>query len=649
MNSQSRTLDPRKLTAQEWLLPLGTGGYAMGCISGAHSRSYHALFVAGLAPPLDRLRLLSHFDVEIEMVDGLRHELACHLYGEGVVHPHGARFLNTFSLKSGRPSWCWSGPGFEFALNLEPRDGGLDLIWSCSASSVRQILLRPYFGLRSHHGGESLEPHCEHLGDESWIRFGAEGGDLCLWHGLEVRTERHVYRNFFLPREKERGLACHEDLTTPFFLLWSPRAQEDAMTLSLRLAHRAKARKPMSPAVRKPPTRVQEWLQAAALGFLITSPESGEPGIIAGYPWFNEWGRDTMIALPGMVAAAEDTALAGRILRRWTESLKGGLLPNRLAEDERACSYNSADAPLWYLMQVERCIRSSGPDEKLMAGALEVVEACRQGTDYGIHVDAESGLLMAGDAGTQLTWMDACHEGECFTPRHGACVELNALFYRGLRFVAEQVEGALGRELEKTADRLRRAFRRNFITEEGLLRDCLSDPVLRLRPNGIMAVAWGLDLVPRRVARAVLDAAARELVTPVGLRSLSPQDPDYRGQYRGGPGERDRAYHQGSVWMWLLGPWLEAELRLSSDRNRTLRWAEERLGLALATLRTGCLGYLGELFEGDAPHRDCGAPAQAWSVCEIYRLIDDWKLSWNRLEELVSLPASFSPDFFFAE
>jgi predicted glycogen debranching enzyme len=372
-------------------------------------------------------------------------------------------------------------------------------------------------------------------------------------------------------------------------------------------------------------------LTAAADQFIVTRAD-GKPTVIAGYPWFTDWGRDTMIALPGLLLARGLLNDARQVLRGFLHHVNQGLIPNRFPDRGEQPEYNTVDATLWMFQAVHAYLQAGADSnflrDEFYPAAKSILLWHRRGTHHGIRVDESDGLLIAGGEGTQLTWMDAKVDGRVITPRHGKPVEVNALYYNALKLM-EQWARSLN-EMEdaaaygRDAAVVQKSFESAFWNEE---RRCLYDvltptgPDSRLRPNQIFAVSLPFPLLSPTRRVAVVRAVEAALLTPFGLRTLAPSDPGYAPRYRGGPAERDGAYHQGAVWPWLLGPYIRAYLRAfgSNPQNVThcrglLRALKEHLGDA-------CLGTISEIFEAEPPHRPVGAPAQAWSVAELMQLL----------------------------
>jgi predicted glycogen debranching enzyme len=381
-------------------------------------------------------------------------------------------------------------------------------------------------------------------------------------------------------------------------------------------------------------------LLLAADQFIVRRPTATDPegrSIIAGYHWFGDWGRDTMIALPGLTLATGRPEVAASILRTYAQFVDQGMLPNRFPDEGETPEYNTVDATLWYFIALAEYLDAT--DDRALLGELypvlaDIVSWHRRGTRYNIHMDEEDGLLYAGEAGVQLTWMDAKVDDWVVTPRIGKPVEINALWYNALR-IMEQFARQLGEDAETyadLADRVERGFERFWNTPLGYCYDVLDTPDMSwpqvlnhdgsLRPNQLLAVSLPHSPLTAEQQRSIVDACARHLVTAHGLRSLSPDDKAFIGQYAGDRRKRDGAYHQGTVWAWLIGPFVNAHLRVYGDRKA----ARSYLLPLLKNLVDHGIGTISEIFEGDPPFAPRGCIAQAWSVAEFLRV-------WQLLQE----------------
>jgi predicted glycogen debranching enzyme len=468
------------------------------------------------------------------------------------------------------------------------------------------------------------------LSATAWLTLTCDGGRF------EPDSDWH-YR-FFLSEEADRGFDAVEDLYRPGHLRITLHPGKEVVfharfgqgsdttvpgdpTLEAELTRR---RALLQQARVEPETRAAQ-LVLAADQFLVRRGEQ-QTTIIAGYPWFADWGRDSMVALPGLTLATGRRAETRSILLDWSTWLKDGLLPNRFPDQGEAPEYNSADASLWFIYAAERYIAVTSDlstQRRLFTSLTDIVEHYLQGTLFGIGVDPDDHLLRAGAPGLQLTWMDAKVDDWVVTPRRGKAVELNALWYNALR-VLERWSAKVGGEQKRyagLADACAAAFNRRFwYAEGGYLFDVVDgengdDP--SLRPNQVLALSLPFPVLSPERRLAVLDQVAAALLTPVGLRTLAQRDPAYRGTYAGDARTRDSAYHQGTVWPWLLGPYLTAHLRVVNNRA----YVQAVLDTFFAHLPEAGVGSVSEIFDGDAPHAPRGCFAQAWSVGELLRVL----------------------------
>jgi 4-alpha-glucanotransferase len=656
---------------REWWLANGRGAYAAGTVALSLTRRYHGLLVAPLEPPLGRHLVLAKADATL--AEGDREwPLFTNRWSDGTVAPAGHVHIESFRLEGRLPVWrfalgearieqrIWLEPGAStvyVAWRLDPRaegDGGRGL-------SMRVNLLA---NDRDHHWNTRaghFEPAIEET--PAGVRASlASGHRLTLAAaGGAIRAARTWYQNFGLVVEADRGLDpvdnhlcvaqaelglapgrwvgvvasvetdCHVDLEA---------ALSRALARERALLERAEAGEP---ALAEAPDWVRQ-LALAADSFLFARPLPEVPdgeSVIAGYPWFGDWGRDTMIALPGLALVAGRPESARRILETFARFVDRGMLPNVFPGAGERAEYNSVDAALWYPEAWRAYLEATG-DRASVEAALPVLEDIvrwhLEGTRYGVAVDPADGLLRAGEPGVQLTWMDAKVGEWVVTPRIGKPVEINALWFNALCVLADLLAGA-GRggehDYRALAERVRRGFERFAKPDRSGLYDVIDGPNgddTSVRPNQLFAVSLPHSPLDPPLRAAVLRQCARDLLTSYGLRSLSPDHPDYRPHYRGGVWERDGAYHQGTVWAWLLGPYALAEYRLHGDPVR----AQARLEPIADHLVDAGLGTVSEIFEGAPPHRPCGAPSQAWSVACVLE-------AWVRLERARRAPTPPPP------
>ncbi|MEZ5566016.1 MAG: amylo-alpha-1,6-glucosidase [Gammaproteobacteria bacterium] len=646
---------------REWLVSNGLGSYAAGTVSGAATRRYHGLLIAALEPPVARTVLVAGLDVFVDY-QGSSHPLWAHEYGGTTAVPDGSRHTEAFMLHGGMPVWT-------FAIG----DARLtQIIWMGrevdttyvrfrleSASGPLRLRLSPLCTWRDFHAESRGERDMTVSPVPDGVQVDAAAGTrsyrlLCAEGSCESRGD--WYWNFHHRLEAQRGLDSHEDLFRPCEFqidlgvgatatLICTAEPGDRLPTDPQLAldaDRHRRARILLPVVREP-----GWVRQLVLAadqFIVrrgtpdndhadTGSKAGAT-VIAGYPWFGDWGRDTMIALPGLTLHTGRAAVAAQVLRTFAEYISEGMLPNRFPDDASPPEYNTADATLWCFAAIDACQAASGDTtlvSDLWPKLVDIVDWHLRGTRHGIGVDPDDGLLRAGEPGVQLTWMDAKTNDQVVTPRIGKPVEINALWHHALRVMARlgeiENEPALARHYQGLADRVRDSFVQRFWFEEGgYLYDVVDGPDgndASLRPNQILAVSLDANLLDPAMATSVVAVCQRELLTPMGLRTLAAGDPHYRGTYSGGPQERDATYHQGTVWPWLLGPFALAHYRVHGQRA----FVQAILAGIGTHLAEACVGTVSEIFDGDAPHRPRGCCAQAWSVAEVLRA---WFVSRER-------------------
>jgi predicted glycogen debranching enzyme len=638
---------------REWLVTNGLGGYASGTICGINTRRYHGLLVAALIPPVERTVLVGG-SVDWATYDGRRYPLCTHEYGDGTVDPRGFVHLESFALEGTLPVWT-----FALADALVERrvwmTHGANTTWvtyrllrgNCDLA-IDVTPLVTYRGFHSLSHGGSWQPAITPLHGEGIEIRAFEGAvPFRVLVGAASYTPIGAwFWNFLHRAESERGLDDRSDLFAPgkfsrqlragevatFILTTESQSATDAERALHAEQQRQRALLEQAAATTADPV-VQQLVLAADQFVAERTDRDNQPGktIIAGYHWFNDWGRDTMIALPGLTLSTGRAREAANILRTFAGYVDQGMLPNNFPDESGALpGFNTVDATLWYVQAIAAYEQATGDPtlvDELLPLLRSILDWHVRGTRYGIGMDPNDGLLRAGEPGVQLTWMDAKVNDWVVTPRIGKPVEINALWYNALRtvgaFLETRADAAAAADYQALAQRARAAFLQRFWHPEvGYLADVVDGPDgddLALRPNQILSVSLPFPLVSSAEAAAVLDAVGRALFTGLGLRSLSPDDPAYRGDYGGDQVQRDGAYHQGPVWTWLIGAYTEAHFRVHRDRSA-----------ALALLRSfehhlcdAGLGSVSEILEGNAPHLPRGCIAQAWGVAEVLRV---WRL-----------------------
>lgn len=646
---------------REWLVTNGIGGFACGTVAGALTRRYHGLLIAALRPPLGRTLLVSKIDEAVTVGDQTV-SLATNVWKTGVAEPAGCRLLHGFDVTLGVPAWHFVRGGCRIIKRVWMERGrNTTYVRYEHAEGRAEVVLTCKFlvNCRDYHSLARVDPRewsvCEEAGGlraqapgaAASIRIQCDRNDQSRWN-----AEKIAYRDYALEAERERGLdyledhlwagTCRVGLRPGASITFALSADRDAPTLLdgaaalERHIQAARGRLEMweSRAGGRldaaPPEIAQ--LVLAADSFVVARARGAESGhtIIAGYPWFTDWGRDTMIALPGLTICTGRFDVAREILRTWSRYVDGGMIPNRFPDDGATPDYNAADAGLWYLWAIDQYVRATNDLETLrdlFPTVCAIVDATRRGTRHNIRVHSD-GLVYAGEPGVNLTWMDARIGERVVTPRTGKPVELSALWYDALRNAARHADrlGLPAEEFKRQAEQTQAGFARFWNPRRGCCHDVLDGPDgddSALRPNQIFAVSLAHSPLTSSQQRRVLASCAKELWTPFGLRSLAPGEPGYCGVYRGDPVARDEAYHQGTVWGWLLGPFVLAEFRVHRDRSR----ARELLLPMLRQLREHGIGTLSEIFDADAPHTPRGCIAQAWTVGEILRA---WQLTQRR-------------------
>jgi predicted glycogen debranching enzyme len=655
-----------RATGYEWLETNGLGGWASSTAVGAHTRRYHGLLVAATAPPVGRMVLLSRLDETVLTATG-RCELAANQY-PGTVHPRGFEHLERFR-RALFPSFEYACGGVRLRKTVAAVNGENTtlVLYEVLAAPGRFLLeLRPFFAGRDYHAVGRANPYVHRDADFARGTLAYQSYDgvprvFLRVPGSAYRPAPDWYHDFVYARERERGLEDREDLFTPGALavelapgarlgVIASTADPAGWTAFDLLAVERRRREAVVAAFGNPDPLCRA-LCLAADAFVVRRGE-GLRTVIAGYHWFSDWGRDTMVALPGLCLVTRRFDEARSILRAFARAVSQGMLPNRFPDRGEPPEYNTVDAALWFFVAVWRYVEASG-DETFVRHELtpvleEILAWHDRGTRHGIHVEAD-GLLAGGESGMQLTWMDARVGDQVVTPRIGKPVEVAALWANALWILGQLVARA-GRRVEAGALRRRaRAARQRFAevfwnADTGYLYDCIDGEGrdASLRPNQIFALALPFPLLGGERAESVLRTVEAKLLTPRGLRTLAADDPRYRGICAGSAAERDAAYHQGTVWPWLLGPYLTALVRLRGEAGRA-KGRELLAGFAPHLGEAG-LGTVSEIFDGDAPHAPRGAIAQAWSVAELLRAaVEDLRLGTERDPAATTVPAHPAP------
>ncbi len=648
-------MNPRYNLNAEWLEADGLGGFASGTVSGVRTRRYHALLLPATRPPTGRVTLVNGFDAWVETPAG-EIAISSQRYTPDIVHPDGLSRLSSFEPDPW-PRWRYqlaSGLILEQEIFVPHERAQVVLTWRLSQPTAgARLFLRPLLSGRDYHSlhhengafrfdADVKGPRC------AWRPYAGVPGIIAQSNGT-YRHEPSWYRGFQYDEERARGLDFTEDLASPGVFEWDISVGEAAMiftaegldgsdALVAADASRAQALEEARRLKSSEKTRREiraTRLERSADAYFVRRGRGKT--IVAGYPWFTDWGRDTFIALRGLALATGRLGDARDILVEWAGTVSEGMLPNRFPDSGEASEFNSVDASLWYVVAVgdffaaseKTRFQVSTEDRRALEAAVEqILSGYSAGTRHGIRLDLD-GLLLAGEPGQQLTWMDAKVGDWVVTPRRGKPVEVEALWLNALS-VGSRIERSksTGRWRE-ILERGLATFRARFWNAE---RNCLFDVIdvdgqpntadATIRPNQIFAVG-GLPqalLEPER-ARSVIDVVESSLWTPLGLRSLAPGEPGYAPRYEGGVRERDCSYHQGTVWPWLIGPFVEAWVRSRGSTNEARRTARERfLSPLIQHLDEAGLGHVSEIADADPPHAPRGCPFQAWSLGEVLRL-----------------------------
>ncbi len=635
---------------REWLCANGLGSYASGTLTDTLTRRYHGLFVAALDPPLGRRVLLNKFDASAEY-GGKHVDLSANRWHDGALAPRGDQTIVDFHLDGRVPVWTYALADalLERRIWMEPDAQVTYVEWRVrDASGPIELTLKAYVNDRDYHAltrAYDIAGVAQVEGELATLRMGNGTSWYLRASGAQLAPANEWYYGFRYDAETARGLDDTEDL----YYALTIRAQlpNAGATLLVRVALDPDDTAPTDPHVREGElldcwrkahprlTQAPAWIEQlvlAADAFIVARTVDGTSGstVIAGYHWFGDWGRDTMIALPGLTLATGRPEIARTILQTFAHFIDRGMLPNRFPDSGAAPEYNTVDAALWFIETV-RYYHATTHDTTLVGAIFEkldeIIDWYAQGTRYGIAVDPVDGLVRSGEPGMQLTWMDAKVGDWVVTPRTGKCIEINALWHNALCAMDgfAQLLGRNPSRYRELGSRARASFERFWNAEENYPFDVLDGSDgndASIRPNAVYAVAFPFRAFESRREHAIVDRIAHELWTPMGLRSLAPSDPAYVGHYGGSPHDRDGAYHRGTAWPFLAGAFARAYANAYGDPTRARRFIE-----AFAS-RLDCygVGALAEIADGDPPHDARGCIAQAWSVGEVLR-------TWHALQD----------------
>ena len=670
--------DPEALVTREWLFTNGLGGYASGTVSGVITRRYHGLLIAALPAPLGRMVMLSHIAEQVRLADGRRLEIGGRERSGDAPDAHGTGYLTEFRLEMGMPVWRYDVEGLmiEKRVFLTHMQNTVHVIYELlSGAEGVDLALRPSVNFRAQELSVS-EPlgwpyEFRSIGDQHEIVL-KDSTLPPLRMKLHARNATFTLKGRRIDRvryqiEESRGYKAQGDLWSPGFfkltlpvheragLVASTESTETMNVLAPSLALDAERRRRQrllaqaAPEAQRGPAaelvlaadqfiitpagRTEEVTRARAFGDQVRT-------VIAGYHWFTDWGRDTMISLEGLTLATGRQTEAGYILRTFGHYVRDGLIPNMFPEGEKEGLYHTADATLWFFHALHRYVESTGDHltlSLLYPKLRQIIAHHVRGTRFGIHVDDRDGLLVQGAPGYQLTWMDAKVDDWVVTPRRGKAVEINALWFNALELMEQWAagQGDDPSEYRRRAEAARRSFNDRFWFEGGgYLFDVIDTETggddATCRPNQLLAIALPHAVLDERRWEPVMRRVRDRLLTPVGLRSLAPGDERFKPRYFGDLRARDAAYHQGTVWGWLVGPFVDAWLKVYPDDTAGARRALDGF---VNHLDNTCIGSISEIFDADQPFTPRGCIAQAWSVAEVLRV-------WIKLERVLqNLPA----------
>jgi len=656
------------LLKREWIVTNGLGGYASGTVSGAITRRYHGLLIAALPGPLGRVVMWNHVSEFLRFDDGDVVSLGAEERAGGQLDLKSADCLREFRLEDGLPIWTYHVRGvvLEKRVLLPHLQNTVHISYRLLDGENRPRLeLRPAFNFRHHelqvNKGLAGPYKITAVGSRYEIvaprpGFPALRMKMCGCESDFTISSNKIHQVVYRT-EQVRGYAYEGDLWSPGFfhidfkkheaatLLGSTEKWEIIEVLSPEQALASEGERRarfLDDAAAEANSGVGAELTFAADQFVITPAGRFEEAarahaagdevrtVIAGYHWFTDWGRDTMISLEGLTLTTGRWLEAGYILRTFAYYIRDGLIPNMFPDGAKEGKYHTADATLWFFHALHRYFEATQDRTSLkllLPKLVDIVECHLRGTKFNIHVDPEDGLLAQGQEGYQLTWMDAKMGDWVVTPRRGKAVEINALWYNALKLLAKWLqqsnEASAAQWYEKHAERARASFNQRFwFAEGGYLYDVVDcsgqnqTHDVSCRPNQIFAISLDHPVLDQERWSSVMEVVEKKLLTPVGLRSLSPDDPEYKPIYSGDLRSRDGAYHQGTVWAWLIGPFVDAWLKLHPNDKREARRFLERFP---QNLGDDGLGTIGEVFDAREPHNAGGCIAQAWSVAEVLR------------------------------
>lgn len=637
--------DISRATSQEWLVTNGIGGYASSTIPCINTRRYHGILVASQRPPIERIVMVSRLEETIT-IDGREYPLSTAVHKKKIQKPSGYLHLERFE-RTPLPVWYYQ---IRDVLVIK----SLNMVYGQNTTIVTYKLLAngnnvtlkitPHYLFRDFHGNQCENPgikDCLTLEERQLIlKPFANAPELHMrWDRGIFKEKLEWHKDIFLSVEAERGLPATEDdfsygtleidnFSGSISLAFSdqPIASFNPIDLRKREEQRLEA---ITNSIQSN-DKVLKDLLLAADQFIVDRKSTGSKTILAGYPWFSDWGRDSLIALPGLTLVTGRFGDAKSILKTFASSVKHGLIPNCFADVGNEASYNSVDASLWFFIAIYKFLEYTDDyvfvKNELFSAMTQIIDAFIDGTIYDIKMDSEDGLISAGNEDIQLTWMDVKVDGQTITPRNGKAVEINALWYNALRIYSliEEKFGKNSNEIKALARKVKNSYKKTFWNEsKEYLYDYIKPdgtPDETFRPNQIYAVYLPFELLDSKEEKAITDAVFAKLYTSYGLRSLAPDDKAYEPFYHGDRIQRDKQYHQGTVWGFLIGPFISSYLKVNNYSIEAQLRASLMIEPFISHMNNEqCLGSISEIFDGNMPHKPAGCYAQAWSVAEVLR------------------------------
>jgi predicted glycogen debranching enzyme len=633
---------------REWVITNGNGSYAGTSIIGAHARKHHGLLIASLLAPIQRMLILSKIN-ECLTINSHIYNLATN-QRPGAFHEEGQRYLQRFSYDT-LPHFTYYAEGTflkkTIALDYEKNTVAIGYDITSGPQGV-SLSLTPLFNYRNHGDISKKEDlvfttsQSEHMlqlipQENSALTISFYASD-----GVFIKRKQTIDNPLELQIEIETGMSCFDQNFMPYDILVEIEPNTHKQ-ISILCSLEDTFPKNAFSIIKEQEIRIEKTIDQAGFSdpfarmlvqsadwFLVNRASTGNKTILAGLPWFTDWGRDTMIAMQGLTLVTKRSEYTKGILKTFASYIKNGLVPNMFPDSGNSPLYNTVDASLWFFYSVDKYLSYNGNSEaysfvetELYPKLEEIIICYMQGTDFSIHMDVDS-LISAGSGIDQVTWMDVRVGDWVVTPRHGKPVEINALWYNALK-VMEKLANHYGKDAtnyRNLAEKVRISFLNIFWNQE---KNCLFDVVSdedkddKIRPNQIWAISLPHTMLPPEKAKLVVSTVYSHLYMGYGLRSLSPLDPSYRGEYYGSLHKRDAAYHQGTAWAFPLGAFITAYIKVYGPSKETISFAKQLLSPLEDHMRDGCIGTIAEIFDGDEPHSSRGCYAQAWSVGEILR------------------------------